>query len=111
MTETNDAVVDALGEEPEPTDLSSSLPPPTAPSQGELLVGLSFNPSGDMQVHLAKMRAAALIDKLANLPLRVIERDGQRYLDANHRMIVEEAIKQQVSATMWAVKALTWQNQ
>lgn len=109
MTEPNDAVVDALGDQPEKIE----LPPPEeprSPTQGELLVGMSFNPSGDITVHLAKNRGAISIDQLANLPLRIVERDGQKFIDANHRMVVEEAIKRQIEATMWAVKALTWQN-
>lgn len=110
MTEPNDAVVDALGDQPEKIELPSPEEP-RAPSQGELLVGLSFNPSGDMRVHLAKVRGSISIDQLANLPLQIVERDGGKFIDANHRMIVEEAIKRQLEATMWAVKALTWQNQ
>lgn len=89
---------------------SDVMDQPPEPTQGELLVGLSFNPSGDTSVHLAKNRGAISIDQLANLPLRIIERDGQKFIDANHRMVVEEAIKRQIEATMWAVKALTWQS-
>jgi|GEM_PF-667036 len=100
-----------------PPDLgAANIPPSTEepklpPTQGEILVGYSFNPSGDFKVTLMKLRGSKCIDQLANLPLRTTEKDGQRYLDANHRMIVEEAIRRQMDATMWAVKALTWTGQ
>lgn len=74
-------------------------------TRGERLVGMTFNPSGLFPVQLAKGRGARQIDLLGDLPLN-IQPDGT--IDYEHHGIVEEAIRRQVDATMWAVKALTW---
>lgn len=82
-------------------------------TRGERLVGITFNPSGDFAVRLAKHRAARTIDQLANLPIHVMQAkapNGQalQYIDLDHKSILEEAIRRQIDAQMWAVKALTW---
>jgi len=86
-------------------------PPPEPvrqPTRGERLVGITFNPSGDHVVTMTKARSAMVIDDLSNLPLLMVERNGNQTYDPDHLKIVEEAIARQVDATMWAVKALTW---
>ena len=98
-----EASIEAGQAEPSPAS-----PPVRQSTRGERLVGLSFNPSGDQAVTMAKIRSAMLIDDLSNLPLLMIERNGSQTYDTDHLKIVEEAIARQVDATMWAVKALTW---
>lgn len=89
-------------------------PPPTddvnkaQPTLGERLVGLGVNPSGDFTVSITKLRGARTIDLLMNHPLNLVEQSGVTSYDMHHRMIVEEATRRQMDATMWAVKALTW---
>ena len=100
---------DDVGRAEEASQAQEPSSEPTRKStRGERLVGLSFNPSGDQAVTMAKIRSAMLIDDLSNLPLLMIERNGSQAYDTDHLKIVEEAIARQVDATMWAVKALTW---
>jgi hypothetical protein len=80
--------------------------PVRQPTRGERLVGLALSPG--IEVMLMKARGGRIIDELSELPLNMIERNGQPRVDADHHKIVEEAIARQVDATMWAVKALTW---
>lgn len=73
-------------------------------TRGERLVGFTFNPSGKFDVQVAKGRGARAIDMLGSLPISVVN----GVIDMEHHGIIEEAIRRQVDATMWAVKALTW---
>lgn len=71
---------------------------------GEQAVGLSFNPSGSSDVERVKRLYAEIIDLCAK------ERDS---LDKNARgeraRLFSIAITEAQTAQMWAVKALTWQ--
>lgn len=104
-----------------PPNLNASQPeevpaPERKLTRGERLVGVNFNPSGDFAVKLTKHRHAKTIDALANLPINILTAEGQgpsqgqklQYMDLDHKGILEEAIRRQVDAAMWAVKALTW---
>lgn len=82
-------------------------------TRGERLVGLSFNPSGDQGVSITKVRAAKTIDMLLDTPIgafAVMAPNGQivNIPDPDHRLIIEEAVRRNIDAQMWAVKALTW---
>ena len=83
-----------------PAPHQAETPPPQL-TQGWKLVGASFNPSGSSLVTHIKAMGAEVIDILAELkmPLQQMP-DGSKRYDANHRMIIEEAIKRQIEATM-----------
>lgn len=72
-------------------------------SFGEKLVGLTFNPSNDVNVQKAKAAYAAIIDDL-NDQGTVARQNGDTF-QAN---IFDRAIEIAVDAQMWAVKAITW---
>lgn len=65
---------------------------------GEYLVGLSFNPSGDPQVHEIKIRTAQLIDMMDKW------KHGVTGVGARE---AATAITRYEEAAMWAVKAVT----
>lgn len=75
------------------------------PTIGERLVDAGEEPL----LYYTKQRGARTVDLLLNLPLRLASTpDGGQAFDMHHRMIIEEAVRRQMDATMWAVKALTW---
>ena len=63
-----------------------------------MIVGVSFNPSGDPDVHKIKMLYAQIIDTLHNLKFEV-------NCSENKRSFLEVAITNALGAQMWAVKA------
>jgi hypothetical protein len=65
---------------------------------GERAVGLKFNPSQNDDVEALKKRFAAAIDIVFDI----------KPTDGLHKEILSEAIKQAMTAQMWAVKAATW---
>ena len=71
-----------------------------SPTYGELAVGLSFNPSGDVHVHACKRLFADLIDQMHHLRLTGADSEQVR--------LCSIAITEMQGAQMWGVKALTW---
>lgn len=69
-------------------------------SYGEKAVGLSFNPSGDDEVHACKAAFAAEIDRMNEL--------RQTAETPEQARLASVAITEMQTAQMWAVKALTW---
>ena len=69
---------------------------------GEKAVGLSFNPSNDVEVHNCKSGFATLIDQMNDL------RNGCCSPESKH--LASIAITEMQGAQMWAVKALTWKD-
>ncbi len=67
-------------------------------TRGQQLVGFNFNPSGDEKVAKVKQLCADLIDMLID-----ITPDS-----AAQRELADTAVKEVITAQMWAVKALTW---
>lgn len=67
---------------------------------GEKAVGLTFNPSGDPQVHECKKEFAAVIDRLHTLRTNAGMGEKSRLLSV--------AITEVQGAQMWAVKGITW---
>lgn len=68
------------------------------------MVGLGFNPSNMVEVDATKKCYADLIDTLHNM--KVPESDN---VSANQRnAFIDIAIKEAVTAQMWAVKAITF---
>lgn len=67
---------------------------------GEKAVGLTFNPSGDLNVERIKRLFADVID-VCN---QIASEGGERGL------LGIEAIRQAQGAQMWAVKAATWKD-
>lgn len=63
---------------------------------GEKAVGLNFNPSGDMAVHICKRAFAVVIDQMASL--RTLSDDGEVKRMASH------AITEAQTAQMWPSK-------
>lgn len=73
---------------------------------GEKAVGLTFNPSGDPQVHLIKAAYASIIDQLNDFRN---SRISEALKDSSERnRLASVAITSAQEAQMWAVKALTW---
>lgn len=88
-----------------PLDVTTDDIGKAAPTMGERLVGNSTEPG----VVITELRGARTVDLLLNLPLRLASTpDGGQAFDMHHCMIIEEAVRRQMDATMWAVKALTW---
>lgn len=73
-----------------------------APSFGQKAVGLSFNPSSNADVQAIKEEFAATIDHLNNLRDEATDGEVKRMLSV--------AITECQTAQMWAVKAVTWEN-
>ena len=69
---------------------------------GEQAVGISFNPSGDPQVHEIKREFAAVIDRLNTRRSADVSKEVARMLSV--------AITEAQTAQMWAVKAVTWKS-
>ncbi|UNH28180.1 hypothetical protein MNY64_05065 [Moellerella wisconsensis] len=69
---------------------------------GQKLVGVSFNPSGNIIVEAVKQNAADTIDLI---------QDGMKKATSEEAlMIYNEAIRRIMDAQMWAVKAVTWKD-
>jgi len=66
-------------------------------TEGEWLVGVDFNPSGDGQVDAIKRRAADLLDCIKDMPSDFPEQSRLKALACTR---IEEG-------AMWAVKAAT----
>lgn len=69
---------------------------------GQKLVGISFNPGGNILVDEAKQKSADLIDIVHAYMLDSASEEAQ--------MIHNEAIRRIMDAQMWAVKAITWKD-
>ena len=68
---------------------------------GQKAVGLTFNPSGDPNVHDCKLAFAQIIDQMHELQLASDD-------DPEVGRMCAVAITYAQTAQMWAVKALTW---
>jgi len=78
---------------------------PTVPqglSFGQKAVGLTFNPSGNDEVSLAKQECANLIDHMNTLRMTTESPEVKR--------LASVAITELQTAQMWCVKALTWKD-
>ena len=73
---------------------------PPIQSFGQKAVGLSFNPSANLEVNICKQLFAAVIDQMNDLR----ENTG----DPEVRRMASISITEAQSAQMWAVKAITW---
>lgn len=71
-------------------------------SFGQKLVGITFNPSGNILIDAVKQNAADTID--------LIQDSTQGVTSEEARMIHNEAISRIMDAQMWAVKAITWKD-
>ncbi|WP_337226159.1 hypothetical protein [Proteus terrae] len=69
---------------------------------GQKLVGVNFNPSGNIIVDAVKQNAADTID--------LIQDSMQKATSEEALMIHNEAIRCIMNAQMWAVKAITWKD-
>lgn len=69
---------------------------------GEKAVGLTFNPSGDVDVAQCKREFAAVIDHMNGLRAYSTDPEVKR--------MASIAITEAQTAQMWAVKALTWRS-
>lgn len=69
---------------------------------GKAAVGLSFNPSGDPDVHHVKLLCAELIDFCAQARTNATSTEQARLFSV--------AITETQTAQMWAVKAITWKD-
>lgn len=67
---------------------------------GQKAVGLSFNPSGSVEVNATKQLYADIIDGLDKLRTDSTDPEVKR--------LASVAITEAQTAQMWAVKALTW---
>jgi len=67
---------------------------------GEKAVGLTFNPSNDNAVDVAKRTCAVLIDQMHDLRNSTDNPEIKR--------MASVAITEIQTAQMWAVKAITW---
>lgn len=68
-------------------------------TEGQKLVGITFNPSNIDDVSKAKQLFADAIDLML---------DGCKG-DATKERLMQEAINNIITAQMWTVKAITWQ--
>ncbi len=69
---------------------------------GQKLVGIGFNPGGNILVDEVKQKSADLIDIVhANMPDSASE---------EAQMIHNEAMRRIMDAQMWVVKAITWKD-
>ena len=69
-------------------------------SYGEKAVGLTFNPSGNIDVNTCKIDFAVIIDNL-----NVLRSESE---NAEVKRMYSIAITELQTAQMWAVKAMTW---
>ena len=70
---------------------------------GEKAVGVSFNPSRDVKVDEIKKLYARIIDLILVSAYRVEEENTKRKQE-----IVTDAIREAITACMWAVKGITY---
>lgn len=71
-------------------------------SYGQKAVGLTFNPSGDDEVHRIKSLYAEIIDTMTALTQITTSDEATR--------LALQAITEAQGAQMWAVKAITWRD-
>lgn len=71
---------------------------------GEKAVGLTFNPSGDSEVHAIKKMFATVIDEMHHWREKV---DCKPEVKRMFSIAITEA----QTAQMWAVKAITWRDE
>jgi len=69
---------------------------------GEKAVGLTFNPSNDVQVQAIKEAYAHIIDALNGL--------RELYTSPEVNRMLSVAITEAQTSQMWAVKAITWKD-
>ena len=69
---------------------------------GQKAVGVSFNPSGDPEIHEVKQAYADIIDKLNDL--------RNSTMSGEVRRMASTSITEAQTSQMWAVKALTWKD-
>lgn len=69
---------------------------------GQKLVGIRFNPGGNIMVDAVKQNAADTIDLIQDSMSGAISEESL--------MIHSEAISRIMDAQMWAVKAITWKD-
>ncbi|HEJ9586858.1 TPA: hypothetical protein ACKRDB_002888 [Proteus mirabilis] len=69
---------------------------------GQKLVGISFNPSGNIIIDAVKQNAADTID--------LVQDSMQKATSEEALMIHNEAMRRIMDAQMWAVKAITWKD-
>lgn len=84
------------------TGMSSGLADAPPLTYGQKAVGLSFNPSGDDSVGMAKQRFADVIDQANDL------RNNTQ--SAEVKRMCSVAITEAQAAQMWLVKAITWKD-
>lgn len=70
---------------------------------GERMVGLTFNPSDNQEVHELKKMYATIIDKLHSF--EIPDRGCGDILD-----MIETARTSLITSQMWAVKAITYKD-
>ena len=81
-------------------DVIDGLTPPEL-TFGMKAVGLSFKPSGDTDVYRIQSMYAEIIDHLNKM----------RWTDRSEKArLLSIAITEAQTASMWAVKAITWQD-
>lgn len=70
---------------------------------GQKAVGLTFNPSGNVEVAEAKQTIAEAIDQMNDLR-------NKQTTSPEMKRLASIAITELQGAQMWMVKALTWQD-
>lgn len=71
---------------------------------GEKAVGLTFNPSNDPKVQKIKELYAEIVDIVINNSF-----NPETETSVQKKQFTDNAIKEAVTAQMWAVKAITYQ--
>lgn len=79
---------------------------PIEPTMGQKLVGLSFNPSGDIRVHLAKELCA----ELADIVFDYLNEEGKKGISGMQKSLIDHALMEILNAQMNVVKVLTFRN-
>ncbi|CDG20674.1 conserved protein of unknown function [Xenorhabdus poinarii G6] len=69
---------------------------------GQKLVGISFNPGGNILVDAVKQKSAELID--------LVHDSMDSATTDESLMIHNEALRRIMDAQMWAVKSITWKD-
>lgn len=75
---------------------------------GQKAVGLTFNPSNNLEVQAVKVAYAAIIDSLNDKIIALLA-DINKAVNGEQVRLYKIAITEAQSAQMWAVKAITWQ--
>jgi len=73
-------------------------------SEGEIAVGLNFNPSGDPKVNRIKELCAELFDIVE----KSVPADDGTIPTARKRKMRDSALDKIITAQMWAVKVVTF---